>query len=129
MRLTDLSGTLENGLWGLETVATVSKNAFYSSRITATTISGLYLESQAHIIEGGKTLDEYPVERFFTPAKIVNPDRAPRTQIDGDLLSRHAPRSPPEMRFWWQQAGVPSGTGKATSWIPEHEKERTGVGA
>ncbi|MGA2762897.1 MAG: cyclase family protein [Spirochaetia bacterium] len=110
-RMTDLSGTLENGLWGyhelpglegvlppvsVETVATISKQAFYSSTITATTISGLYLESQAHVIEGGKTLDQYPVERFFTPAKIVKlPRQEPRAQIDGELLSSHAPEIAP----------------------------------
>jgi len=108
MTMTDLSGTLDNGLWGyhelpgleqvlprfeVETVATVSKNAFFSSKITATTISGLYLESQAHVIEGGKTLDAYPVERFYTRAKIVKlPRQDPRAQIDGKLLSDHAPR-------------------------------------
>jgi kynurenine formamidase len=106
-RITDVSGTLENGLWGyhelpglegilprvqIETVATVEKNAFFSSKITATTISGLYLESQAHILKEGKTLDMYPVERFIRPAKIVKlPQQYPKAQIDGELMAKHAP--------------------------------------
>jgi len=107
-RITDISGTLENGLWGyhelpgledvlppfqIETVATIEKNAFFSSMITATTISGLYLESQAHILKEGKTLDSYPVERFIRPAKIVRlPPQGPKALIDADLMAKHAPQ-------------------------------------
>lgn len=107
-RMTDLSGTLENGLWGyhelpgldgvvprfsIDVAATIAKNAFFSSRIEMSTITGLYLESQAHIIDGGKTLDCYGPERFLTPAKIVKlPPQPPRAQIDADMLEAHAPQ-------------------------------------
>jgi arylformamidase len=107
-KMTDLSGTLENGLWGyhelpgldgvvprfsIEAAATIEKNAFFSSRIEMSTITGLYLESQAHIIEGGKTLDCYGPERFLTPAKLVKlPPQLPRAQIDGDMLQAYAPQ-------------------------------------
>ncbi|HVP19677.1 MAG TPA: cyclase family protein [Spirochaetia bacterium] len=155
MRLTDLSGTLENGLWGyhelpglekvlppfhMETVATVSKDSFYSSQITATTISGLYLESPAHIIEGGKTLDEYPVERFFTAAKIVKlPRQNPRAQIDGELLSRHAPEVTPGEALlvatgWgaqWNRPGYvldcPNMKKSALEWVLERRVSLFGV--
>jgi kynurenine formamidase len=106
-RMTDLSGTLENGLWGyhelpglgsvlprfqIEPVATIEENAFFSSKITATTITGLYLESQAHILKDGKTLDSYPVERFIRPAKIVKlPRQDSKALIDADLMAKHAP--------------------------------------
>ncbi len=60
------------------------------------TITGLYLESAAHIIEGGKTLDLYGPERFLTPAKIVKlPVQPPRAQIDGDMLEANAPKVSP----------------------------------
>ena len=106
--ITDLSGTLENGLWGyhelpglekvlprfhLETATTLENDSFLSSRFSATTVSGLYLESQAHIIEGGTTLDQYGVERFIVPAKIVKlPRQAPKALINEELLARHAPK-------------------------------------
>jgi arylformamidase len=106
--ITDLSGTLENGLWGyhelpglenvlppfrLDAAASIEKDTFFSSRFSATTLSGTYLESQAHIIEGGKTLDEYPADRFILPARIVKlPPQPPKALIDGEMLARHAPK-------------------------------------
>jgi len=105
---TDLSGTLENGLWGyhelpgledrlprflLETATTVEQDSFFSSKLSSTTVSGLYLESQAHIIPGGKTLDQYATYRFILPAKIVRlPTQSPKALIDADLMARHAPQ-------------------------------------
>jgi len=105
--MTDLCGALENGLWGyhelpglenvlpkfrLETVATIEKESFFASRFEASSLSGVYLESQAHIIEGGKTLDEYPIERFIVPAKIVKlPSQRPKALIDGALMAACAP--------------------------------------
>jgi arylformamidase len=106
--ITDLSGTLENGLWGyhelpgledrlprfrLETATTVEKDSFFSSVLSSTTVSGLYLESQAHIIPGGKTLDQYAADRFILPARIVRlPPQSPKALIDADLMARHAPQ-------------------------------------
>ena len=106
--ITDLSGTLENGLWGyhelpgledrlprfhLETATTVEKDSFFSSILSSTTVSGLYLESQAHIIPSGKTLDQYSVDRFICPAKIMRlPTQSPKALIDADLMARHAPQ-------------------------------------
>jgi len=106
--ITDLTEKLENGFWGyhelpglekllpqfhLETSTTIEKDSFFSSKFSATTVSGLYLESQAHIINGGKTLDEYAADRFILPAKILKlPPQGPKAMIDGDLLAAHAPR-------------------------------------
>jgi arylformamidase len=107
-KITDLSGRLENGLWGyhelpgseaviprfqVETVATIRKNSFFSSKIVATTLTGSYLECQSHVIEGGKTLDAYPVERFICPAKLLKlPPQPEKSLIDADLLERHSPK-------------------------------------
>ena len=77
----------------METAATIEKESFFSSKFSATSLSGLYLESQAHIIEGGKTLDQYPVERFMVPAKILKlPAQSPKALIDGALMATHATR-------------------------------------
>ncbi len=107
-RFIDLSGRLENGLWdyralpgleklvppvSIETVATVEKNDFFASRITVSTISGTYLEAGSHILEKGRNLDRYGLERFIRPARIL---RLPRQKagalIDAPLLAEHAPR-------------------------------------
>lgn len=124
--ITDLSGTLENGLWGyhelpglekvlprfhLETATTLENDSFLSSRFSATTVSGLYLESQAHIIEGGTTLDQYGVERFIVPAKIVKlPGRHPRRSSMRSSWRGMRRKYRREMLSSWQPAGEGCGT-------------------
>jgi arylformamidase len=107
-KVTDLSGTLQNGLWGyhelpglkdviprfvMTSAATIAKNAFFSSKVEMSTVTGLYLESQAHVIEGGKTLDLYGPDRFMLPATVMKlPDQHPHAQIDGAALAAIAPK-------------------------------------
>jgi arylformamidase len=104
--IVDLSGTIKNGMWGyrvlpgletiipeveVETIATVEKNGFFSSKLTLSTVSGTYLEAGSHILPDGKCLDEYPPERFIKPVKIVKlPRQAPKALIDVTLIERHA---------------------------------------
>ena len=105
-RYTDLSGTLENGLWGydvlpgleniippvsIKTLATVEKDEFFASQITFSTISGTYLEAGSHILEDGKTLDQYSVSDFIKPVSIIRlPKLEPKTLITADLLEAAA---------------------------------------
>jgi arylformamidase len=107
-RYTDLSGMVENGLWSyqdlpglekiiplasIETIATVKKNDFFASKITLSSITGTYLESGSHILEGAKTLDQYGVADFIRPAKIIRLPRQPeKALVDAPLLQAHAPR-------------------------------------
>ena len=107
-RYVDLSGLVENGLWSyqalpglesiipevsVETIATVKKDDFFASKITLSSITGTYVESGAHIIEGAPTLDRYSVGDFIKPAKII---RLPRQQekalVDERTLAAHAPK-------------------------------------
>jgi kynurenine formamidase len=103
----DLSGILEDGLWGyhelpglenivphvrVETVATVKEHDFFSSRIVLSTISGTYVEAGSHILEDGKTLDAYSIEDFIKPAKIVRlPEQPAKALINDGLLEANAP--------------------------------------
>jgi arylformamidase len=103
----DLSGRVENGLWaydvlpGLEkiippasiaTIATVKENDFFASKVTLSTITGTYLEAGSHILEDGKTLDQYSVDDFIRPAKIIRlPPQREKALIDEKLLAAHAP--------------------------------------
>ncbi|HNZ39871.1 MAG TPA: cyclase family protein [Candidatus Latescibacteria bacterium] len=41
------------------------------SRLTMSSHSGTHLDAPAHVFPGGKTLDEYPPERFFLSAHVV----------------------------------------------------------
>jgi arylformamidase len=106
-RMIDLSGALENGLWGyhelpgleqcvpaveVETIATVRKDGFFSSKILCSTISGTYLESGSHMLEEAKNLDEYTVEDFMKPAKLVRiPNQEAKALIGAEILETHAP--------------------------------------
>jgi kynurenine formamidase len=154
-KITDLSGLLVNGLWGydqlpgfedvlprfkIETVAAIEKNSFFSSKITATTISGSYLECQSHVIEGGKTLDAYPVERFICPAKIIKlPPQQEKALISADLLVRHSPKIEPGDALliscgWgemWNRPGYvlrcPNLKRDALEWVLDHQINIFGV--
>jgi arylformamidase len=106
-KMVDLSGLLENGLWGYHelpgleaiippvevmTIATVKENEFFASKITVSTISGTYLEAGSHILETGKTLDEYGVSDFVKPVKIIKlPRQKKRALITGEMLEDNAP--------------------------------------
>lgn len=106
-KVIDLSGPIQNGLWGyyelpglegtvphveVATFATVKKNGFFSSRVVLSTISASYVEAGSHIIENAKNLDEYPVERFIRPARIIRlPEQKPKALIGTPLLKGHTP--------------------------------------
>jgi len=106
-KIVDLSGALENGLWGyhelpglekiiprvqVETIATVKEHDFFASRITCSTISGTYLEAGSHILEEGKNLDDYTVTDFIKPVKILRiPEQPAKALIDDTILEAHAP--------------------------------------
>jgi arylformamidase len=106
-RYVDLSGKVENGLWGyevlpgleriippaqVETIATVKENEFFASRITLSTITATYLESGSHIIEGAPNLDSYAITDFIRPAVVVRvPRQREKALVDAALLQKHAP--------------------------------------
>ena len=106
-RFIDLSGVIEDGLWGyhelpglenivprvaVETIATVKEHGFFSSRIVVSTISGTYLEAGSHILKKGRLLESYSMEDFIKPVKIVKlPEQTAKSLIDGQLLEDHAP--------------------------------------
>jgi kynurenine formamidase len=106
-KIVDLSGMIENNLWGydelpgledivprvaVDTISTVEKNGFFSSRIVVATISGTYLEAGSHILEDGRNLDSYSIEDFVKPVKIIKlPEQSSKALIDDTLLESHAP--------------------------------------
>jgi len=106
-KIFDISGWLENDMWsysvlpGLEniipsveisTIATVKKDGFFASKIIMSTLSGTYLEAGSHISENNKNLDEYTVEDFIKPVKIIRlPKQRAKALIDAKLLENNAP--------------------------------------
>jgi len=149
-RYVDLTGKLENGLWSyrdlpgldsivpdvhVETIATVRKNEFFASRITVASISGTYLEAGSHILEDGRTLDQYGVEDFVRPATLIRlPKQAGKAMIGADLLATHAPASIPKGQAlivetgWWSRWNTPGFVLEspnfdrgAVQWLLDHE--------
>jgi kynurenine formamidase len=107
-RYVDLSGQVENGLWGyeilpglekiipparVETIASVKENDFFASKISLSTITGTYLEAGSHILAEAKNLDAYSIADFIRPSVIVRlPRQKEKALVDGALLARHAPK-------------------------------------
>lgn len=103
----DLTGYIENGLWGyyelpgleeiipetkIEHITSVKQDGCFISKVTLSTITGTYLEAGSHILEDGKNLDEYELSDFIKPVKIIKlPKQEPNALIDSDMLQRYAP--------------------------------------
>ncbi len=106
-RYVDLSGQVENGLWGyevlpglervipsasVETIATIAENEFFASRISLSTITGTYLEAGSHILKDANNLDAYSIADFIKPAVIVRlPPQEVKARVARTLLEKHAP--------------------------------------
>lgn len=104
----DLSGLIEEGMWsydvlpGLETIfpkiniakiSSIEKDGFHSSSFSLSSVTGTYLEAGAHIINGGRMLDDYSVVDFIKPVRIVRVGRLkPKELVTRELLEKNAPR-------------------------------------
>lgn len=54
-----------------------------TSTLTLSSHAGTHLDSPAHLIAGGKTLDQYPLNRFLLPGRVVSVE-------DDESISRDA---------------------------------------
>lgn len=95
-RWIDLSGPLFEGMWsynalpGLDThlpefqvaqVTTIENTGFESFRLELSSVSGTYLETGAHVIQGASVLDEYPLPSFIRPAVVCHVPRKTARQL------------------------------------------------
>jgi kynurenine formamidase len=79
MKLIDLTGTLEPGMWHYDSIpdmeisplTRIEKDGSEAHAFKLATIIGTYLETAAHHFHGEPTIDEIPVERFIVPAVIL----------------------------------------------------------
>ena len=79
MRLIDLTGTLEAGMWhypnipevGIEQVRSIEADGAEAHSFRLATISGTYLETAAHLFRGRPTIDQVEPERFITDAVVI----------------------------------------------------------
>ena len=99
MKLIDLTGTLEAGMWHydvipaveIEQILSIEKDECEAHAFKLATINGTYLETAAHIFHGKVTIDEVPLERFIVPAAILRVKNAtPKTPITKAQLEEAA---------------------------------------
>lgn len=110
-QITDITGKLEPGMWdyrvfpgldtvipalAVETMATIDEHGFFGSRFHLSSITGTYLEAASHVLKDGETLDQYSVQDFIRPVKILRLGKlAANTLIDGAMLAAAAPKIEP----------------------------------
>lgn len=103
----EISGNIENGMWdyrvfpelkeivvpaSITETAAVKENGFSISSITCSSLSGTYLESGAHLIEGMPTIDTYQLNDCIKPVKTIHlPDVKQGGRIDETQLRENAP--------------------------------------
>lgn len=67
---------------------TLEKDGFIEKRISLYSHTGTHMDSPAHILKDGITLDQMPVEYFYGTARVVDVSKAPGPQIDIDNIRR-----------------------------------------
>jgi arylformamidase len=53
--------------------------------------SGTHVDAASHLIDGGRTIDAYPLERFVLDAVVVHLDAAPLARLEWDDLADQLP--------------------------------------
>ena len=103
----DLSGPLYNGTWSynmlgtlgvqlpefsVERLSTVAQNGFESFSFGMSSLSGSYIETASHMMEGAPMLSDLPVESFIRPAVVCHvPRKGPEELIHGAELAVACP--------------------------------------
>ena len=79
MKITDITGTIKNGMWSygpqfpdacIEEISTMAADNESNFKITVASISGTYLETGAHRLPNQPALIDIPVERLVTEVVI-----------------------------------------------------------
>ncbi len=103
MRLTEISGVIEEGMWNygdvlsgkvreilagpkVRKMASVEKDGFSAHRIDISILTATYLETPAHLISGSYTVDEVPLDDLFLEATILKITKGPREHIELENL-------------------------------------------
>ncbi len=98
MKLIDLTGTIEPGMWHyphippveVEMVTSIAEHGSEAHRFTLATISGTYLETAAHLYPGRPTIDQVSPERFIREAVVLHMPKSAAEAITPQDLERAA---------------------------------------
>lgn len=103
----DLSGPLYEGMWSynalpdldvhitefeVKQLTSIAEQGFESYHFALSSVTGTYLETGAHMLEGAPLLDDLPVSAFVRPAVVCHvPRKEPLGLIRRAELARHCP--------------------------------------
>ncbi|MCR2821721.1 cyclase family protein [Lederbergia panacisoli] len=80
MKVYDLTGPIESGMWGygepfptvkIEPIATIEKDGFSSHSFQIHSLAGTYVENGNHLLAETEPIDRVPVERFIKTAWVA----------------------------------------------------------
>lgn len=80
MKVYDLTGPIESGMWGygepfpsvkIEPIATIEKDGFSSHSFQIHSLSGTYVENGNHLLVETESIDQLPVDRFIKTAWVA----------------------------------------------------------
>lgn len=101
MRAIDLTGTVEPGMWWMgepldrvefTNVGALESEGWLSHNIRMSVLSGLYLETAAHMLEGSRSIDQVTPEELVTEAVVIRvPPKGPLEPVTRAELEKAAP--------------------------------------
>ncbi|MGB3682630.1 MAG: cyclase family protein [Rubrobacteraceae bacterium] len=89
MKIWDLSQTYANGMPHAQTipepcfeqVKSVERDGYSVTQLTVATHIGTHIDAPSHLIEGGATVENIPLETLVGPALVVSIDKEPDGEI------------------------------------------------
>ncbi|CAN5601321.1 cyclase family protein [soil metagenome] len=103
MTIRDLSQTYANGMPHAQTipaphfeqVKSVERDGYSVTQLSVATHIGTHIDAPSHLIEGGQTIEDVPLETLVGPAVAVAIDKRPGEEISaGDLENTVVESSP-----------------------------------
>lgn len=87
--IVDLSVAIEDGMSvytgdpevRIREWASIGREGYFMNALSMGEHTGTHVDAPAHFIEGGKTVDELPLERFTGPGKVV--------RVEGPITAEH----------------------------------------
>lgn len=105
MKLTEISGLIEEGMWNygilgtgkekealdgpkIREITTVAEDGFSAHRLDLSILTGTYLETGAHILENVRSIDEVSVGELFLSSAIIKIPKGKREHITREDLEK-----------------------------------------
>lgn len=94
MKIIDLSQKFEKGMpqfpntkpIHIEQIAQIAQGGFRITELTSTVHNGTHCDAPAHCVEGGRTIDQLPLDTFVGEAVIIDADVENTREISLDIL-------------------------------------------